>query len=50
MLDSEGCEFSNKYGVLKVLKEDKMVLQEKRDGNMYKLEGSVDVGGATVKH
>ena len=27
-----------------------MVLQGKRDKNLYKLEGSVDAGGATVKH
>ena len=26
------------------------MLQGKRDKNMYKLEGSVDVGGTNVKH
>ena len=50
MLDSKGCRFSSKDGVLKVLKEDKVVLQGKRYENLYKLEGSVDARGETVKH
>ncbi|GFS38693.1 hypothetical protein Acr_00g0058920 [Actinidia rufa] len=50
MLDSKGCEFSNKDGVLKVLKEGKVVLQGKRDENLYKLERNVDAGDATIKH
>lgn len=49
-IDARGCKFSAEGGVLKVLKEDREVLQARRVGDLYKLEGNVVTGGATVKH
>ena len=51
MLDSNRCRLSSKDGgVLEVVKGDSVVLKRKREGNLYKLEGSVKLGGAYVKH
>lgn len=49
-IDARGCTFSAEGGVLKVFKENREVLQARRVGDLYKLEGDVVTEGATVKH
>ena len=41
MLHSKGCSFATR--VLKVFKNDKLILQGKMVGNLYKFQGRVEV-------
>ncbi|GFY95800.1 hypothetical protein Acr_11g0001060 [Actinidia rufa] len=50
MLDSKGCNFDASGGILKVSKENKEMLWGKKTRGLYRLEGSVQTGGATVRH
>ena len=50
MLDSKGCSFDASGGTLKVSKGNKEMLWGKKTGGLYRLEGSVQTGGATVRH
>ncbi|GFZ02142.1 hypothetical protein Acr_15g0007510 [Actinidia rufa] len=50
MLDSKGCSFDASGGTLRVSKENKEMLWGKKIGGLYRLEGSVQSGGATVNH
>ncbi|GFS32936.1 hypothetical protein Acr_00g0025470 [Actinidia rufa] len=50
MLDSKGCSLDTSGGTLRVSKENKEMLWEKKTGVLYQLEGSVQIGGATVQH
>lgn len=50
MLDSKGCSFDASGGTLRVSKENKEMLWGKKIGGLYRLEGSVQTGGATVRH
>ncbi|GFS42175.1 hypothetical protein Acr_00g0078350 [Actinidia rufa] len=50
MLHSKGCRFDASGGTLRVFKENKEMLWEKKTRGLYRLEGSVQIGGATVRH
>ncbi|GFZ18508.1 phytochrome and flowering time regulatory protein [Actinidia rufa] len=50
MLDSKGCSFDASGGILRVFKENKEMLWGKKTGGLYRLEGSVQTGRATVRH
>ena len=50
MLDSKGCSFEASGGTLRVSKGNKEMLRGKKTGGLYRLEGSVQTGGATVRH
>ncbi|GFZ11150.1 hypothetical protein Acr_22g0005480 [Actinidia rufa] len=50
MLDSKGCNFDASGGTLRVFKENKEMLWGKKTGGLYRLEGSVQIGGTTVRH
>ncbi|GFY93939.1 hypothetical protein Acr_09g0003850 [Actinidia rufa] len=50
MLDSKGCSFEASGGILRVSKGNKKMLWEKKTGGLYRLEGNVQIGGATVRH
>ncbi|GFZ21571.1 hypothetical protein Acr_29g0007330 [Actinidia rufa] len=50
MLDSKGCSFDASGGTLRVFKENKEMLWGKKTRGLYRLEGSVQTGGATVRH
>ena len=43
MLHSKGCSFATRDDVLKVFKNDKLILQGKMVGNLYKFQGRVEV-------
>jgi hypothetical protein len=49
-LDSRGCRFSSKNGVLRVYKGDKEMLQGKMVGNLYRLQGRVEMKRANIGH
>ncbi|GFS37111.1 hypothetical protein Acr_00g0049940 [Actinidia rufa] len=44
MLDSKECNFDASGGILRVFKENKETLWEKKTGGLYRLEGSVQTG------
>ena len=50
MLDSKGCSFKASGGTLRVFKKNKKMLQGRKIGGLYRLEGSVRIGGATIRH
>ncbi|GFS34657.1 phytosylfokine-alpha receptor 2 [Actinidia rufa] len=50
MLDSKGCSFDTSGGILRVSKENKEMLWGKKTRGLYRLEGNVQTGGATVRH
>ncbi|GFZ16963.1 hypothetical protein Acr_26g0002330 [Actinidia rufa] len=50
MLDSKGCSFDASGGTLRVSKGNKEMLWGKKTRGLYRLEGSVQTGGATVRH
>ncbi|GFZ08300.1 hypothetical protein Acr_20g0001080 [Actinidia rufa] len=50
MLDAKGCRFDASGGILRVSKGNKEMLWGKKTGGLYRLEGSVQTGGATVRH
>ena len=50
MLDSKGCSFEASGGTLRVSKGNKEMLRGKKTEGLYRLEGSVQTGGATVRH
>ncbi|GFZ04053.1 hypothetical protein Acr_16g0006770 [Actinidia rufa] len=50
MLDSKGCSFEASGGILRVSKGNKEMLWGKKTGGLYRLEGSVQTRGATVRH
>ncbi|GFZ21996.1 hypothetical protein Acr_29g0011580 [Actinidia rufa] len=50
MLDSKGCSFDASGGILRVFKGNKEMLWGKKTGGLYRLEGNVQTGGATVRH
>lgn len=50
VLELKGCSFTATSGVLRVCRGDGGVLQGKKVGQLYRLEGSVWTGGATVRH
>ncbi|GFS42036.1 hypothetical protein Acr_00g0077830 [Actinidia rufa] len=50
MLDSKGCSFDASGGTLRVFKGNKDMLWGKKTGGLYRLDGSVQIGGAIVRH
>ncbi|GFZ05422.1 hypothetical protein Acr_17g0009940 [Actinidia rufa] len=50
MLDAKGCSFEASRGILRVSKGNKEMLWGKKTGGLYRLEGNVQTGGATVRH
>ncbi|GFS30789.1 hypothetical protein Acr_00g0014080 [Actinidia rufa] len=50
MLDSKGCSFDASGGTLRVFKGNKKILWGKKTRGLYRLEGSVQTGGATIRH
>ncbi|GFS37114.1 hypothetical protein Acr_00g0049960 [Actinidia rufa] len=50
MLDSKGCSFEASGGILRVSNGNKEMLWEKKTRGLYRLEGNVQTGGATVRH
>ncbi|GFZ21721.1 hypothetical protein Acr_29g0008830 [Actinidia rufa] len=50
MLDSKECSFDISGGTLRVFKGNKEMLCGKKTGGLYRLEGSVHTGRATVPH
>ncbi|GFZ16423.1 hypothetical protein Acr_25g0008320 [Actinidia rufa] len=50
MLDSKGCRFEASGGTLSVSKGNKEMLWGRKTEGLYRLEGSVQTGGATVRH
>ncbi|GFZ20315.1 hypothetical protein Acr_28g0010200 [Actinidia rufa] len=50
MLDAKGCRFDASGGILRVSKENKEMLWGKKTRGLYRLEGNVQTGGATVRH
>ncbi|GFZ06206.1 hypothetical protein Acr_18g0003760 [Actinidia rufa] len=50
MLDAKGCRFDASGGTLRVSKGNKEMLCGKKTRGLYRLEGSVQTGGATVRH
>ncbi|GFY88172.1 hypothetical protein Acr_06g0001120 [Actinidia rufa] len=49
-LDAKGCRFDASGGILRVSKGNKEMLWGKKTRGLYRLEGSVQTGGATVQH
>ncbi|GFZ18312.1 hypothetical protein Acr_27g0000510 [Actinidia rufa] len=50
MIDSKGCSFDASREILRVSKRNKEMLWGKNTRGLYRLEGSVQTGGATVRH
>ncbi|GFY95000.1 hypothetical protein Acr_10g0003850 [Actinidia rufa] len=50
MLDAKGSSFDASGGILRVSKGNKEMLWGKKTGGLYRLEGNVQTGGATVQH
>ncbi|GFZ13815.1 thioesterase superfamily protein [Actinidia rufa] len=50
MLDANGCSFEASGEILRVSKGNKEMLWGKKTGVLYRLEGNVQTGGATVRH
>ncbi|GFY80759.1 hypothetical protein Acr_01g0005680 [Actinidia rufa] len=50
MLDSKGCSFDTSGGTLRVSKGNKEMLWGKKTKGLYRLEESIQIGGATVRH
>ncbi|GFS31562.1 hypothetical protein Acr_00g0018110 [Actinidia rufa] len=50
MLDSKGCSFNTSGGTLRVSKKNKEILWGKKTRGLYRLDRSVQIGGATVRH
>ncbi|GFZ05774.1 hypothetical protein Acr_17g0013460 [Actinidia rufa] len=50
MLDAKGCRFNASGGILRVSKGNKEMLWGKKTRGLYRLEGNVQTGGATVRH
>ncbi|GFZ14238.1 hypothetical protein Acr_24g0004280 [Actinidia rufa] len=50
MLDAKGCRFDASGGILRVSKGNKEMLWGKKTRGLYRLEGNVQTGGATVRH
>ncbi|GFS36514.1 hypothetical protein Acr_00g0046430 [Actinidia rufa] len=50
MLDAKGCRFDASGGILRVFKGNKEMLWGKKTRWLYRLEGNVQTGGATVRH
>ncbi|GFZ12797.1 pectin lyase-like superfamily protein [Actinidia rufa] len=50
ILDSKGCSFDASRGTLRVFKGNKKMLWGKKTRGLYRLEGSVQTGGATIRH
>ncbi|GFS40774.1 hypothetical protein Acr_00g0070470 [Actinidia rufa] len=50
ILDSKGCSFDASGGILRVSKGNKKMLWGKKTRGLYRLEGNVQIGGATVRH
>ncbi|GFZ19211.1 hypothetical protein Acr_27g0009500 [Actinidia rufa] len=50
MLDSKGCSFEASGRILRVSKGNKEMLWGKKIGGLYRLEGNVQTGGATIRH
>ncbi|GFY84998.1 hypothetical protein Acr_03g0017720 [Actinidia rufa] len=50
MLDLKGCISDASGGTLRIFKENKKMLWGKKTEGLYRLEGSVQVRGATVRH
>ncbi|GFS46681.1 hypothetical protein Acr_00g0103660 [Actinidia rufa] len=48
--DAKGCSFDASGGILRVSKGNKEMLWGKKTGGLYRLEGSVQTRGATVRH
>ncbi|GFY98083.1 hypothetical protein Acr_12g0006240 [Actinidia rufa] len=48
--DSKGCSFESSGGTFRVSKENKEMLRERKTEGLYRLEGSVQTGGADVRH
>ncbi|GFZ21964.1 hypothetical protein Acr_29g0011260 [Actinidia rufa] len=48
--DSKGCSFDASGGTLRVSKGNKEMLWRKKTRGLYRLEGNVQTGGATVRH
>ncbi|GFS29603.1 hypothetical protein Acr_00g0007440 [Actinidia rufa] len=48
--DSKGCSFEASGGILRVSKGNKKMLWGKKTRGLYRLEGNVQTGGATVRH
>ncbi|GFS31324.1 hypothetical protein Acr_00g0016810 [Actinidia rufa] len=46
----EGCRFDASGGILRVSKGNKEILWGKKTRGLYRLEGNVQTGGATVRH
>ncbi|GFS37219.1 hypothetical protein Acr_00g0050720 [Actinidia rufa] len=49
MLDSKGCSFDASRGILRVSKGNKEMLWGKKTGGLHRLEGNVQIGGATIR-
>ncbi|GFZ16976.1 hypothetical protein Acr_26g0002460 [Actinidia rufa] len=50
MLDSKGCSFDASGGTLRVFKGNKEMLWGKKIEGLYRLEETVQIGGATIQH
>ncbi|GFY94004.1 hypothetical protein Acr_09g0004500 [Actinidia rufa] len=50
MLDAKGCSFDASGGILRIFKGNKEMLWGKKTRGLYRLEGNVQTGGATVRH
>ncbi|GFZ11293.1 heat shock protein 18.2 [Actinidia rufa] len=50
MLDAKGCSFDASRGILRVSKGNKEMLWGKKTRGLYRLEGNVQIGGATIRH
>ena len=50
MLDSKGCSFVVSGGIMRVFKENKEMLRRRKARGLYRLEGSVQTKGVTVRH
>ena len=50
MLDSNGCGLVASRGILRVSKENTEMLRGRKTGGLYRLEGSVQTEGATIRH
>ncbi|GFZ18791.1 hypothetical protein Acr_27g0005300 [Actinidia rufa] len=48
--DAKGCSFEANGGILRVSKGNKEMLWGKKTRGLYRLEGNVQTGGATVRH
>ena len=48
MLDLKGCNLAASGRILRVFKGNMKILRGRKTGGLYRLKGSIQIGGATI--